>query len=60
MKFDIGVRYKQLSSKREFHENEHSDNHALLKGVSEFLLYLLTDLGDIGNTRDLCSESEQL
>lgn len=33
----------------EFHENGHSDNHTLLKGVNEFHLYLLTDLGETWN-----------
>jgi hypothetical protein len=34
--------YKNLPSDCEFHENWHSDSHALLRGANKFLLMLLT------------------
>jgi hypothetical protein len=37
MLFGIGVLYKNLSRKREFSENRHSDRRALLQGVYEFI-----------------------
>ena len=41
MKFGIGVLYKTLSSKYEFHENQHSDSHTLLEGLIKFSHYSL-------------------
>ena len=42
MKFGVGVLYKQLSSKREFHGSHRSDSRTILIDVNGFLSVLAT------------------
>lgn len=54
MNLGTEVLHKKLYSKHVFHENQHSDNHTLFKGVNEFLPYFpyfLIGLGDVGYRR---------
>ena len=37
MKFGIRIVYRNVSIRREFHENRLSDSHTSLKGVNQFL-----------------------
>jgi hypothetical protein len=48
MKFCIGVPYKQVSDKHEFHENRLSDSRTLLMGVNEFVPSLSIFLNRFG------------
>ena len=45
MKFSIGVIYKKVLRKQEFHEDQVSNSLTLLKGINEFLhaLSMLVD-----------------
>lgn len=44
----IEVLHEELISKHVFHENWHSDNHTLFKGVNEFLPILSIFLDQFG------------
>jgi hypothetical protein len=51
----IGVLYRKLSCKLEFHENLHIDSHTLLKGINEFLPIISSWLSCLKNgIEDLC------
>jgi len=59
MKFGPRVRYKKLSGKREFRENQVSGKRSLLKDFNEYLTYLphfLTDLGGIRHRKSPLSD----
>jgi len=51
----IGVLYRKLSCKLEFHENLHIDSHTLLKGINGFLPIISLWLSCLKNgIEDLC------
>ena len=60
--FRIGVLYRKLLCKLQFHENLHSDSHTLLKGINEFLpiISFMTELPEIWCRRSLWNAVELL
>jgi len=55
----IGVHYRKLSCKLEFHENLHIDSHTLLKGMSTHKLFV-TELSEKWYRRSLWNAVELL